>query len=167
MKGPIETLLSGEHRRLEALLAQAVASRGTVELEPYAEFRRGLLRHIAQEEKVLLPAIERLRGGQPLPLARRLRIEHGAIAALLVPPPTLAITATLGAVLAAHDPLEEGTGGLYETADRIAAAGAVELASRLASVPAVRVSTHTEGPKVLAAVERALTRAGFRLLEAP
>jgi hypothetical protein len=162
-KGPIETLLADEHRRLEALLAQATTPEGSFDLDRYSEFRAGLLRHIAQEEKILLPALERLQGGRPSALAKRLRLEHGAIAALLVPPPTPAIVATLTAILAAHHPLEEGAGGLYETADRVAAAEAVELVARLRSAPPVRASAYSEGPKVLAAIERALDRAGFRM----
>ena len=157
-------MLVGEHRRLEGLLAQATAHNGSLDLERYAEFRSGLLRHIAQEEKILLPALERLRGGKPVAVAKRLRLEHGAIAALLVPPPTRAIVATLRAVLAAHDPLEEGAGALYEAADRIAAAESEELVARLRSAPPVRASAYSEGAKVLPAVERALDRAGFRLV---
>jgi hypothetical protein len=39
------------------------------------------------EERVLIPAARRARGGAALPVARLLRLDHGAIAALLVPPP--------------------------------------------------------------------------------
>jgi len=56
----------------------------------YAEFRAGLLKHIALEEKILLPAAQRLNGANPLPIAAKPRLNHGALAALLVPTPTLA-----------------------------------------------------------------------------
>jgi len=40
------------------------------------------------EERILLPAAQRLRGGERLPIAARLRLDHGALAALLVPSAT-------------------------------------------------------------------------------
>jgi NAD(P)H-hydrate repair Nnr-like enzyme with NAD(P)H-hydrate epimerase domain len=40
------------------------------------------------EERVLIPATRRALGGDALLVARRLRLAHGAIAALLVPTPT-------------------------------------------------------------------------------
>jgi hypothetical protein len=40
------------------------------------------------EEKVLLPAAQKARGGEPLQIAAKLRLDHGALAALLVPTPT-------------------------------------------------------------------------------
>ncbi|MEP6889972.1 MAG: hemerythrin domain-containing protein, partial [Nitrospirota bacterium] len=61
---------------------------GAVDQGTYDQFRAGLLRHIGTEEKILLPAAQRLRGGQPLPIAAKLRLDHGAIASLLMPPPT-------------------------------------------------------------------------------
>jgi hypothetical protein len=36
------------------------------------------------EEKVLLPFAQKKRGGEPLPIAAKLRLDHGALAALLV-----------------------------------------------------------------------------------
>jgi hypothetical protein len=47
------------------------------------------------EEKILLPAARRWNGGQPLSIAAKLRLDHGAIAALLMPTPTTDIIATL------------------------------------------------------------------------
>lgn len=72
------------------------------------------------EEKILLPAIQRLRGSEPLPVAARLRLDHGALASLLMPMPTPAVITAIRAILAAHNQLEEGPGGLYETCDELA-----------------------------------------------
>src|SRR5262245_30995230 len=77
-RGAIARLLGDDHARLAGLLARAAADPAA-----YAAFRRGLLRHIAMEEKILLPTAQRARGGKPLPLAGRLRLDHGALAALL------------------------------------------------------------------------------------
>jgi hypothetical protein len=76
----------------------AVGDRGGgIDGTPYAGFPAGLLRHIGMEEKILLPAAQRANGGVALPVAARLRLEHGAIA-LLVPTPSPTIVAALPSV---------------------------------------------------------------------
>jgi len=67
--GPITDFLLEDHRRLEALLQLAVAHADYVDQGAYDQFRAGLLRHIGREEKILLPAAQRLRDGEPLPIA--------------------------------------------------------------------------------------------------
>jgi hypothetical protein len=57
------------------------------------------------EEKILLPAAQRARGGEPLPVAARLRLDHGALAALLVPTPNPTILSALRGILARHNAL--------------------------------------------------------------
>jgi hypothetical protein len=161
--GPISDYLTGDHVRLDGLL-RAAERRGPIDTEAYAEFRRGLLRHIAIEEKLLLPAAERARNGMALECAARLRLDHGAIAALLVPTPTPAIVATLRFVLGRHNELEEGADGLYATCDRILGADAGPLVARMAAYAPVAVSPHNDAAVVMPAVERALQRAGYRLL---
>jgi hypothetical protein len=74
------------------------------------------------EKKILLPAAQRLRDGKPLPIASKLRLDHGALAALLVPTPSRAIIAAIRAILQAHNPIEEGRGGLYEQCEELAGA---------------------------------------------
>src|SRR5688572_26416660 len=76
--------LAEDHRRLEELLRRATIAEGSIEPGAYMEFRGGLLRHIGMEEKILLPAAQAARSGDPLPLASRLRLDHGALAGLLV-----------------------------------------------------------------------------------
>jgi len=108
---PITDFLLKDHRRLEGLLQSAVAQVGSVDQGAYDQFRAGLLRHIGMEEKILLLAAQRLLGGEPLPIASKLRLDHGAIASLLMPPPTAVIIATIRAVLNVHNTIEEGPGG--------------------------------------------------------
>jgi hypothetical protein len=162
---PISRLLTADHARLEALLDAATARPEAIDPLPYAEFRRGLLRHIAIEEKLLLPATQAARGGAPLAVAARLHLDHGAIAALLVPSPAPAIVATLRHVLAMHNPLEEGDRGLYAECDRLLAAQAGAIVAEIEAYPEVPVSPHNDGPRVLPAVERALARAGHQLVK--
>jgi len=91
MPGKIYRYLACDHVRLESLLQRATAHPDNIDPEPFAAFRAGLLKHISMEEKILLPAAQRMRGGQPLALAAKLRLDHGALAALLVPQPTPSI----------------------------------------------------------------------------
>ena len=163
LDGSITDYLSRDHTLLEGLLAES-ERRSPIDLDAYAEFRGGLLRHIAIEEKLLLPAAQRARDGVPLDIASRLRLDHGAIAALLVPTPTPAIVATLRSILGRHNEMEEGPEGLYATCDRILAAEAGPLVAAMAKHPAVPVSPHNDAAVVMPAVQRALERAGYRLL---
>ena len=163
MHHSIAEYLTSDHLRLDGLLKSA-EGREPMDLDAYAEFRRGLLRHIAIEEKILLPAVERAREGVPLEIAARLRLDHGAIAALLVPTPTPAIVATLRHILGRHNGIEEGANGLYATCDRMLAANAAPLVAEMAQYPAVAVSPHNDAAVVMPAVIRALERAGYRLL---
>ena len=94
---------------------------------------------------------------------RRLRLDHGAIAALLVPTPTPAIVTTIRDILTAHNALEEEPGGLYAQCARLLARNAGTIMREMASFPEVRVSPHNDGPAVLSALRRALERAGYRL----
>ena len=161
MPGPLHHFLANDHRRLEDLLERAAADSSAIDLAAYAAFRAGLLRHISMEEKILLPDAQRRRDGEPLPIAATLRLQHGAIAALLVPTPSPDIIATLQAVLEAHNPLEEDAGALYETCEKLAGDEIDDLLERLREAPRVPVSAYSDGPKVLSALRRALARAGF------
>ncbi len=148
MIGPVTAYLTEDHRRLDALLRRALAGLEKVEAAAYDEFRAGLLRHIAMEEKVLLPAARRLRGGDPLPVAATLKRDHAALAALLVPTATPAIMETIRSILVEHNPLEEGPDGVYEACERLAGEDAGVLAQQLRSVPEVRVAPHYDTPLV-------------------
>jgi Hemerythrin HHE cation binding domain len=163
--GPVKDFLVEDHRRLETLLQQAVANADHVDQGAYSQFRAGLLRHIGMEEKILLPAAQRFRGGEPLPIASKLRLDHGAIASLLMPPPTAAIIATIHAVLKVHNTIEEGPGGLYETCDELADSESAQLLAKLQAAPELAVLPCSDSPAVMPAVQRALERAGYILRE--
>lgn len=125
-QGPLQRFFAADHRRLDGLLKAALAGPGAIDLASFGAFRAGLLRHIGMEEKVLFAAARAARGGQPLPIAARLRVDHGAIAALLVPTPTRAIVADLLSVLEPHNRREEQPGGAYESCDEALGASVAE-----------------------------------------
>jgi Hemerythrin HHE cation binding domain len=159
--GPVAYFLADDHRRLEKLLQSALASTGEVAQGTYDQFRAGLLRHIGMEEKILLPTAQRLSGGAPLAIASTLRLDHGAIIALLMPTPTPKIISTLRAILDAHNLSEEGPGGWYETCDMLTGPESDQLMAKLHAAPEVAVLPHSDTPAVLGAVHRALDRAGY------
>jgi hypothetical protein len=87
MSGELYDFFEQDHRRLELLLEKATAPEDGFDMEAYIAFRQGLLKHIRMEETILLPAALKLRGGDPLPIASKIRLDHGALTALMVPPP--------------------------------------------------------------------------------
>ena len=160
--GPLYAFLQQDHAELEELLRRSDAA-PDIDLQAYDAFRRGLLRHIAMEEKVLLPEARRLRGGEPLAVATQLRADHAAIAALLVPTPTHEIIATLRTVLIEHNPLEEDPGGLYQLCEELAGAELGALLERVKAVPQVPAAKHFDGPRARAGLDRLLqARAALR-----
>src|SRR5262245_3392696 len=163
MPGKIHLYLADDHRRLDALLERAMSDAENIDTSAYAQFRAGLLRHIAMEEKVLLPTAQKLRNGEPLSVAPRLRLDHGALVALLVPSPTRAVVAAIRVILKVHNPIEEDPGGMYDQCEELAAAGADEILHRLQNYPEVRVLPHVDSAFVIEAARRALERAGYKL----
>lgn len=148
MAGPITRFLVADHDRLDALLRLALARPGEVDRDCFDGFRAGLLRHIALEEKILLPAARAARGGEPLPVALRLRIDHGAITSLLVPTPTASIAAEIASILGPHNEVEERPGGLYEACDELLADQAAAIVDRMRAYPEVKVMPYRDGPRV-------------------
>jgi hypothetical protein len=161
MPGRLCRFLAADHARLDALLQRAIASPGKIDHAAYAEFRAGLLKHISMEEKILLPSARRARGGEPLPLAAELRLDHSALATLLVPTLTPAIISTLRTILTAHNATEEGPEGVYETCEQLVKTEADTLLAQLRAAPEVPVAQHVDGPRVIDAIRRALARAGY------
>jgi hypothetical protein len=163
MPSGLSTYLEEDHKRLEQLLYRATSGSGGFDHEPYAEFRRGLLRHISIEEKVLFPAVVRMPEGIPGDLAERLRLEHGALVALLVPPPNAGIIATIRSILDRHNALEEAQGGVYALSQRLTENEGLLLLERMRLIPQVPVLPHNPRPEVLLATRRAVERAGYVL----
>lgn len=157
----IYTYLTHDHERLDALLTRAAEGRDGIDLEPYAQFRQGLLRHIGIEERIVLPAVARFQNGKQAGVAQRLRLDHGALVALLVPPPSKGIIDTIRTILAAHNPLEENEGGLYQLVRKLAGNEAAELLEKIRSSPEVPALPFNDNPDILSVTRRAVERAGY------
>ncbi len=156
---PILDLLAADHVMLDALLRGALAPSGAVDPRSFQDFREALLRHIAIEENVLLPAARAARGGDPLPGARRLRVEHGAIAALLVPFPTADTILELRKILGPHNVVEDCHGGVYEACDALLASRADEIVRRIREYPHVAPPPHQGGVRACRTAREALLEA--------
>jgi hypothetical protein len=163
MHGALYKYLAEDHERLDALLNGATAKPGVINMELYGEFRKGILRHISIEEKIVLPAIAKWQGGKKAAIAERLRLDHGAIVSLLVPPPSASIVLTLKHIFEVHNPLEEQEGGLYELFETLARPEAEGMLSELKAAPAVPVLPHNEKPDAIETTKIALARAGYEL----
>ena len=151
--------MTAEHARLDELLKSAARESGATRSEAYRRFRELLLRHIRIEERILFPMAER-KGGAPFSPAARLRLDHGALAAMLMLPPLDHALRAIRAVLDAHNPLEEVHGGVYDQCQSLAGSEMKELLANIASTPRVPASSWVGNPKILAAARRALARAG-------
>ena len=110
------------------------------------------------EEKVLFPTARRARDENHSILAR-LRVDHGAIAALLVPTPTPAIVAQIVTLLGAHNRREEEE-GVYDACDAaVDSAEADRLLQQLGKFPAVPLKPYNDGPEVMKHIEMTLEMA--------
>jgi hypothetical protein len=160
MRGALYHYMADDHERLDSLLQRAVARPDVINAESYHEFRKGLLRHISMEEKIVLPAIARWQGGKKAPIGERLRLDHGALVALLAPPPTPSIMLTIRSILEVHNELEERRGGLYELLEDMAGPEREQVLAQLKAAPPVAVLPNNDKPEVLDAAKKAVTRAG-------
>jgi len=163
MHGPIYRFLADDHDRLDELFRKAAADRENIDMDAYSQFRSGLLHHIRMEETVLLPAALRLQGGRPLSIAERIRLDHGALTALMVPPPDRSILNTLRSILQVHNALEEQEGGMYHVCEQLAGEEAEALLGQLKHVPEVPLHPHNPKPEILEATRRAVERAGHTM----
>jgi hemerythrin HHE cation binding domain-containing protein len=160
-RGELYRFMKSEHERLDQLLAQAAERGGAVDGGAYEGFRERLLRHIRIEERILLPMAQHKRGGEPLAIAPRLRLDHGALAALLMLPPVDYTFHAIRAVLDAHNPLEENEGGVYQQCEGLAGLEAAALLEHARATPRMPVSRWVDSPKVVASARRVLVRAGY------
>jgi hypothetical protein len=160
MPGALYQYLADDHERLDSLFQRAVARPGVIDVESYQEFRKGLLRHISMEEKIVLPAIARWQGGRKAAIGERLRLDHGALVALLAPPPTPSIMLTIRSILEVHDELEEREGGLYKLLEDVAGPEMEQMLAQLKAAPPVAVLPNNDKPEVLDAAKKVLARAG-------
>jgi hypothetical protein len=161
MAGAISRYLEQDHARIEDALQRAANQGEEIEPTAYAEFRGALLRHIGMEEKILLPAARLAHGGKPLSQAAQLHLDHGALAALLVPTPTRAIVEAIRTILGRHNVIEEGLGGVYEQCEQLPGFDAEEILGRLQAAPPVAMAPHVDNGIAIESMRSALKRAGY------
>jgi hypothetical protein len=146
-----------------------VANEAAFDHAAFEEFRAGLLRHIGLEEKLLL-LHARAKKGAPLPITRTLRVEHAALASLLVPTPDRALVGEIEGLLERHNQKEEGDAGLYA---ECAALGPKdedgELLERMRATPPPPLAKHFDGKgahrsaaAALAAAEKSAKKSATR-----
>lgn len=161
MNKPLYQFFTTDHRRIEDLLDKATEDIHNIQMDYYHQFRTGLLKHIKMEEKIFFPAALKANGGVPLPLAAKLRLDHGAITALMVVPPDASVIKVLRYVLEEHDLLEEQPGGMYDVCEELTEGETQELLHQLESASEVPVQSHNKAEYALEAAKRALIRAGY------
>ncbi len=146
--GSIAELLTADHRRFDRLLQAASVEAGTIVREAFDAFRAGILRHIGIEEKILLPAIRAARGGTPLPIAARLKLDHGALALLLVPTPRPDIVGALQSILGPHNEIEEARAGFYAACDELLADRATAVLDSMRAYSDVPLAPYQDSDRV-------------------
>ncbi len=148
MPSAIVSFLAEDHARLDRWIEEASRIPGQVDLEAFDLFRKGLLRHIAMEEKVLLPAARRVLGEQIADFAR-IRADHGRFTLMLVPTPTWPFVEELRARLAIHNEIEERPGGVYDQCAMLLADQADEILRRMREYPEVPTRPYNDAAKPL------------------
>jgi Hemerythrin HHE cation binding domain len=161
MAGVIARYLEDDHARIDDSLRRAERASGQIDLAAYAEFRGALLRHIGMEEKILLPAATRARGGKRLDAAEQLHLDHGALAALLVPTPTRAIVDVIRKILTRHNTLEEGPNGMYAECEKLPGLDTDVILHRLQSAPPVALAPYSDSKIAMDSLHASLKRAGY------
>lgn len=157
MPGPLSSHFVGTHALLDQALRDCLCRPGQVDVPAFDRFRRLLLRHIAQEERVLMPALTKKLGGPPL-FRNALRKDHAGFAALCVPLPEREWVENLGELFAHHAALEEGPGGLYERCDEVLRDEAARVIAAADALPPIELAPFNGGPwvrELLAEVLRA------------
>jgi len=161
MNKPLYQFFAKDHHRIEELLSKATNQPGEIEMEYYHQFRIGLLRHIKMEEKTLFPAAKKADSAVMQELLPRYKLEHGALTALMVPPPTLFLIKVIRYVLEKHDLAEEEPGGLYDICEALTHGQTQELLDQLAQTEEVPVHPPNPAPIAIESATRALARAGY------
>jgi hypothetical protein len=120
------------------------------------------MKHIAMEEKLVIPAATAARDGKPLHIARQLRFEHGALAALLIPPPTNGVLTVIRKLFKHHHYLEEGEGGLYEVCERLNEETSADILTKAQNFQDIVMLPNSGADIAYEAAIRALEKAGVQ-----
>ncbi|MEO6883627.1 MAG: hemerythrin domain-containing protein [Bacteroidia bacterium] len=161
MNKPLHQFFTEDHHRIDQLLHKATEQADEIEMNYYHQFRTRLLRHIKMEEKTLFPAAKKANLELMQQLIPRYRLDHGAITALMVPPPTSSLIKVIRHLLEKHDLAEEEPGGLYDVCEALTHGETKELLIQLANTEEVPVHPSNPAPIAIESARRALARAGY------
>lgn len=161
MNQPLHDFFEKDHRQIDALLQKAIAQPEDIQMEFYLQFRARLLRHIKMEEKILFPAAKQINPDVINEVIPQYRLEHGAITALMVPPPTPHLIKVIQYILHKHNLAEEAPNGLYDICEALTRGQSQELLEELMATKPVPVHPPNPAPIAMASARRALIRAGY------
>jgi len=150
-----------DHHRIDKLLNKATEHPDEVDMNYYLQFRTQLLRHIKMEEKILFKEAKKANIVIMQELLPQYRLEHGALTALMVPPPTLSLIKVIRYILKKHNIKEEGLEGLYDVCETLVQGQTQELLNQLIATDEVPLHAPNPAPIALEAARRALMRAGY------
>lgn len=150
-----------DHHRIEKILNKATENPDRIDMAYYHQFRTQLLRHIKMEEKILFPAVKKVNPDVAKALLPQYRLEHGALTALMVPPPDMSLIKVIRYLLDKHDLAEEEPGGLYDVCERLTQGQTQEILDQLLATKEVPVHPPNPSPIAMASARRALERAGY------
>ncbi|MBP9924377.1 MAG: hemerythrin domain-containing protein [Cyclobacteriaceae bacterium] len=161
MNKPLHQFFTEDHHRIDDLLNKAIEQPNEIDMDYYHQFRTQLLRHIKMEENTLFPAAKKVDPAVMQALIPRYRLEHGALTALMVPPPTSSLIKVIRYVLEKHDRAEEKPGGLYDVCEALTHGQTQELLNKLAGTEEVPVHPPNPAPIAIESARRALKRADY------
>lgn len=161
MSKSLHQFFTEDHHRIEGLLNKATKNVDAIDRDYYHQFRTQLLRHIKMEEKILFPAAKKANPEVTKELLPQYRLEHGALTALMVPPPTPSLIKVIRYLLDIHDLAEEEPGGLYDICEHLTKGQTEELLNQLHATTEVPVHPPNPAPIAMASARRALERAGY------
>lgn len=161
MNKPLHQFFTEDHHRLEGLLNKATEHPDKIEMAYFLQFRSGLFRHIKMEEKILFPAAKKANLAVTEELIPQYRLEHGALTALLVPPPTANLIKVIRYILEIHDLAEEEPGGLYDVCEALTQGQTENLLAQLKAAEEVPVHPPNPAPIAIQSAKRSLLRAGY------
>lgn len=146
--------LARDHAQLDESLHQAIKN-GILDSMHFQTFRARLLRHIAIEEKILFPSVPEIARKN-----RRLKVEHAALASLLVPHPDAALAVEIESLLKAHNGAEEGPEGVYALFERaLGKERSNALGERARTYAAVKMASYSDNPRAHRTAAAALAAA--------
>ena len=163
MNNSLHYFFTEDHHRIDELLNRATEQSDEIEMNYYHQFRTQLLRHIKMEEKILFPSAKKANPGVMKELLPQYRLEHGALTALMVPPPTFSLIKVIRYLLEKHDLAEEEPGGLYDVCEALTHGQTQEILAQLKATGEVRLHPHNSAPSAMESARRALERAGYDL----